>query len=64
MQLALREFIGLMTLDELMESKEKVAETVMDLAAVKVADLGETMPPKSTWFEPKFLVGLVTHLMD
>lgn len=40
MQLALREFIGLMTLDELMESKEKVAETVMDLAAVKVADLG------------------------
>ncbi|WP_343532222.1 slipin family protein [Pedobacter sp.] len=40
MQLALREFIGLMTLDELMESKEKVAETVMDLAAGKVADLG------------------------
>ena len=31
---------------------------------MKVADLGETMPPKSTWFEPKFLVGLVTHLID
>ena len=31
---------------------------------LKVADLGETMPPKSTWFEPKFLVGLVTHLID
>lgn len=31
---------------------------------MKVADQGETMPPKSTWFEPKFLVGLVTHLMD
>ena len=31
---------------------------------MKVADLGETMPPKSTWFEPKFLVGLVTHLIN
>ena len=31
---------------------------------MKVAELGETMPPKSTWFEPKFLVGLVTHLID
>lgn len=40
MQLALREFIGLMTFDELMESKEKVAETVMSLTANKVADLG------------------------
>ncbi len=40
MQLALREFIGLMTFDELMESKEKVAETVMALTANKVADLG------------------------
>lgn len=28
---------------------------------VRVADAGETMPPKSTWFEPKFLSGLVIH---
>lgn len=28
---------------------------------MKVADLGETMPPKSTWFEPKFPAGLITH---
>ncbi|MBD3749359.1 MAG: DUF1015 domain-containing protein [Sphingobacteriales bacterium] len=28
---------------------------------IKIADIGETMPPKSTWFEPKFLAGLVTH---
>ena len=28
---------------------------------IKIADLGEIMPPKSTWFEPKFLVGLITH---
>lgn len=40
MQLALREYIGVMTFDELMESKEKVAETVMALAAAKVAGLG------------------------
>lgn len=31
---------------------------------IKIADLGETMPPKSTSFEPKFLVGLVTHLIN
>ncbi|OAQ40561.1 hypothetical protein A5893_06340 [Pedobacter psychrophilus] len=31
---------------------------------MKIADLGETMPPKSTWFEPKFLAGLITHEMD
>jgi uncharacterized protein (DUF1015 family) len=27
----------------------------------KVADLGEVMPPKSTWFEPKFQAGLLIH---
>jgi uncharacterized protein (DUF1015 family) len=30
----------------------------------KVADSGNVMPPKSTWFEPKLLSGLVTHLLD
>jgi len=29
-----------------------------------VADLGEVMPPKSTWFEPKLRSGLFVHLMD
>jgi len=28
---------------------------------MKVADAGEVMPPKSTWFEPKFQAGLVIH---
>lgn len=28
---------------------------------ILVADAGEVMPPKSTWFEPKFLGGLVIH---
>lgn len=29
-----------------------------------VADLGEVMPPKSTWFEPKLRSGLFVHPMD
>jgi len=33
-----------------------------DLMAV--ADSGEVMPPKSTWFEPKLADGLVSHLLD
>jgi uncharacterized protein (DUF1015 family) len=27
----------------------------------RVADAGEVMPPKSTWFEPKFPSGLLVH---
>ena len=33
-----------------------------DLMAV--ADAGEIMPPKSTWFEPKLADGLVSHMLD
>lgn len=29
-----------------------------------VADRGETMPTKSTWFEPKLADGLVSHMID
>ncbi|MFM7357736.1 MAG: DUF1015 domain-containing protein [Sediminibacterium sp.] len=29
-----------------------------------IADKGEVMPPKSTWFEPKLRDGLLTHLME
>ncbi len=29
-----------------------------------VADLGEVMPPKSTWFEPKLRSGLFVHSID
>ena len=29
-----------------------------------VADAGELMPPKSTWFEPKLADGLLTHVLD
>jgi uncharacterized protein (DUF1015 family) len=31
---------------------------------MSVADAGEVMPPKSTWFEPKLADGLVSHLLD
>ena len=33
-----------------------------DLMAV--ADAGEVMPPKSTWFEPKLADGLVSHVIE
>jgi uncharacterized protein (DUF1015 family) len=29
-----------------------------------VADAGQIMPPKSTWFEPKLADGLVSHVLD
>jgi len=33
-------------------------------ALMAVADAGEVMPPKSTWFEPKLADGLVSHMLD
>lgn len=36
--------------------------SMADLMAV--ADAGEVMPPKSTWFEPKLADGLVSHVLD
>ncbi len=38
------------------------ATTVAEL--LDVADAGGIMPPKSTWFEPKLLDGLVSHVLD
>jgi uncharacterized protein (DUF1015 family) len=38
------------------------ATSLADLMAV--ADAGEVMPPKSTWFEPKLADGLVSHVLD
>jgi uncharacterized protein (DUF1015 family) len=35
--------------------------TMDDLFAV--SDMGEIMPPKSTWFEPKLKDGLFVHLI-
>ncbi len=36
--------------------------TMAELMAV--ADAGQIMPPKSTWFEPKLLSGLFIHVLD
>jgi len=38
------------------------ATQMVDLMAV--ADAGEVMPPKSTWFEPKLADGLASHVLD
>jgi uncharacterized protein (DUF1015 family) len=35
--------------------------TMEDL--LTISDLGETMPPKSTWFEPKLKDGLLVHMI-
>jgi uncharacterized protein (DUF1015 family) len=29
-----------------------------------IADAGEVMPPKSTWFEPKLKSGLVVQMLS
>jgi uncharacterized protein (DUF1015 family) len=31
---------------------------------MRVADAGQIMPPKSTWFEPKLRSGMVVQLLD
>ncbi|NJD21778.1 MAG: DUF1015 domain-containing protein, partial [Melioribacter sp.] len=30
---------------------------------INISDAGETMPPKSTWFEPKLRDGLLVHII-
>ncbi len=37
--------------------------TTMD-QIMRIADRGEIMPPKSTWFEPKLRSGMFVHLLD
>jgi len=58
---------GLAELQKRVDSgKEKVAfafyPTSMD-ELINIADAGEIMPPKSTWFEPKLRSGLFIHLL-
>ena len=31
---------------------------------IDIADAGQIMPPKSTWFEPKLRSGLLIHTLD
>ncbi len=59
---------GLSELERRVDSGEMAAALSLhpthmeDLMAV--ADRGEVMPPKSTWFEPKLADGLVSHVLD
>jgi uncharacterized protein (DUF1015 family) len=59
---------GLSELSKRVDSgREKVAfamyPTSMD-ELISIADAGEIMPPKSTWFEPKLRSGLFIHLLS
>jgi len=59
---------GLRELEKRVDSGEMAVAFSMfptsmtDLMAV--ADSGEVMPPKSTWFEPKLPDGVVSHMLD
>lgn len=59
---------GTAELEKLVDSKEfKIAFSLYPTTIeqlFKVADAGQVMPPKSTWFEPKLKSGLVIHLLD
>ncbi len=59
---------GLGELERLVDSgKYKMAFSVHPVTIdqlLKVADAGEIMPPKSTWFEPKLKSGLIVHLLE
>ncbi len=58
---------GLKELEKRVDEEMKVAfsmypVTIKDL--MKVADTGNVMPPKSTWFEPKLRSGLFVHKLS
>jgi len=59
---------GLAELERLVNSgKYKMAFSVHPVTVeqlLKVADAGQIMPPKSTWFEPKLKSGLIVHLFE
>lgn len=59
---------GLEELEKKVNSKEMaVAFSVYPVSVDQlfdIADTGEVMPPKSTWFEPKLRDGLLTHLLS
>ena len=58
---------GTSALEQLVTSKSfAVAFSMFPVSVadlLRVSDAGETMPPKSTWFEPKLRDGLLSHLI-
>ena len=59
---------GLAELERRVDSREmKVAFSLHPVSIQQlfdIADSGQTMPPKSTWFEPKLRDGLLTHTLN
>lgn len=59
---------GLKELEERVDSGREVVAFAMYPTSIQelmdIADAGEIMPPKSTWFEPKLRSGLFIHLLD
>ncbi len=59
---------GLQELKKRVDSGEmKVAFALYPVSMkqlMDIADSGQIMPPKSTWFEPKLRSGLIVHLLD
>jgi uncharacterized protein (DUF1015 family) len=59
---------GLKELEKRVDSGEmKVAFSLYPVTIKQlfdIADSGNVMPPKSTWFEPKLRDGLLTHILD
>ncbi|MEA1971444.1 MAG: DUF1015 family protein [Thermodesulfobacteriota bacterium] len=59
---------GMDELERLVDSGEyavafSMYPTTMD-QLMEIADMGKSMPPKSTWFEPKPRSGIFVHLLD
>ena len=59
---------GLAELERRVDSAEMAVAFAMCptpmAALMRVADAGQVMPPKSTWFDPKLADGLVSHVLD
>jgi uncharacterized protein (DUF1015 family) len=59
---------GLEELERLVDSEKfRVAFAMYPVSVAElmnIADSGEVMPPKSTWFEPKLRSGLLVHTLD
>ena len=59
---------GLRELERRVDSGEMAVAFAMHATRMtdlmSVADSGEVMPPKSTWFEPKLADGLLSHVLD
>jgi len=59
---------GLGELEKRVDSGEMAVAFALYAVSMKqlidIADTGNIMPPKTTWFEPKLRSGLVVHLLD